>query len=211
MIDLYTWHTPNGRKVPILLAELDLPYELHLVDLSKGDQKKPDFLALNPNGKIPALVDSDGPDGERVSIFESGAILEYVAERAGRLLPKSARERAEVKSWLYWQVGGPGPMFGQLGAFARESPRNEKAFTKFFEESKRLAGVLDDGLRDRAYIAGEYSIADIANYPWFAGIDEHEPALLADKANVKAWLARMAARPAVQGGMKLQRAAPPGG
>jgi GST-like protein len=203
MLDLYTWRTPNGRKVPILLAELDLPYELHLVDLSKGEQKTPEFLARNPNGKIPALVDRDGPDGEPVTVFESGAILEYLVERTGRLLPTSARERADVKSWLYWQVGAVGPMFGQLASFARETPRNEKAFTKFLEESKRLTGVLDGQLRDREWIAGGYSIADIAAYPWFAVAASNLPEVLEGADHVKAWIERMAARPAVKKGMQF--------
>jgi GST-like protein len=206
MLDLYTWHTPNGHKVPILLAELALPYELHLVDLSKGEQKSEAFLALNPNGKIPALVDRDGPGAERVTLFESGAILEYLAERAGRLLPAAARERAEVKSWLYLQVGAIGPMFGQLGAFGRETPRNEKAFAKFFDEGKRLVGVLDRRLRDREWLAGSYSIADIAHYPWFAAIGKHQPQVLEGADHVEAWMKRMAARPAVQKGMDLKSA-----
>ena len=133
MLDLYTWRTPNGRKVPILLAELELPHQLHLIDISKKQQKEPAYLAINPNGKIPALVDSDGPGGERVTLFESGAILAYLAEKTGRLLPRAPAARAEVMSWLFWQVGGPGPTFGQLGQFGMETPRNEKAFDKFLD------------------------------------------------------------------------------
>lgn len=212
MVELYTWHTPNGRKVPILLEELELPYTLHLIDLSKKEQKDAAYLALNPNGKIPALVDRDGgaggAGGEGITLFESGAILEYLAEREGRLLPKGGQERALVKSWLYWQVGGPGPMFGQLASFGAEKERNEKAFAKFLEESRRLTGVLDGALRDREWMAGEYSIADIATYPWFAGIDSRHPEAIEGAAHVRAWMDRMAARPAVQRGMNLGRDQP---
>jgi GST-like protein len=202
MLDLYTWRTPNGKKVPILLAELGWPYELHLVNLGQGDQKKPGYLAINPNGKIPALVDPEGPNG-LVVIFESGAILEYLADKAGQFLPKDQPGRAEVLSWAYWQVGGPGPFFGQLLSFAAEKPRNEGAFTKFFGESQRLVRVLDGRLSDREWIAGAYSIADIMSYPWFAALAERQPDVLDGADHVKRWIAAMAARPAVQKGMAL--------
>lgn len=198
MRELYTWRTPNGRKVPILLAELGWDCELHLVDLGKGEQKIPGYLAINPNGKIPALVDGD------VVVFESGAILQHLAEQAGRFLPAQGAARAEVLSWTYWQVGGPGPMFGQLGAFGRETPRNERAFEKFHRESRRLAGVLDGRLRGRQWIAGEYSIADMTTYPWFAAIADSHPDVLEGADAVQAWMERMAARPAVLRGMNLQ-------
>jgi GST-like protein len=204
MLDLYTWRTPNGRKVPILLAELDWSYELHLVDLGKNEQKAPGYLAINPNGKIPALVDRDGARGERVVVFESGAILEYLADKSGRLLPRAGAARAEVLSWLYWQVGGPGPFFGQMLAFARQTPRGEGAFAKFRDESRRLAQVLDGRLRDRPYVAGDYSIADIACYPWFAAIAEHGAEALAGAAPVRRWMERMEERPAVRSGMALE-------
>jgi GST-like protein len=202
MLDLYTWRTPNGKKAPILLAELEWPYELHLVNLGQGDQKKPKYLAINPNGKIPALVDTEGPNG-LVVMFESGAILEYLADKAGRFLPKEHPGRAEVLSWTYWQVGGPGPFFGQLLAFGRQTPRNDAAYEKFFQESQRLVRVLDGRLKDREWIAGAYSIADIMNYPWFAALQENEPAVLEGAEHVKRWIAGMAARPAVQKGMGL--------
>jgi GST-like protein len=205
MLDLYTAATPNGKKVPILLAELGLPYELHVIDFKANQQKSPEYLAINPNGKIPALIDKSVEHGEPITIFESGAILQYLAERAGKLLPKDTRGRAEVLSWLYWQIGGPGPMFGQAGAFGREKPRNEKAYEKFINESKRLAGVLEKRLEGREYIAGEYSIADIANYPWFEGISHFEPSILEGLPAVHAWMKRMSERPAVQKGMKLGR------
>ncbi|MDB5217274.1 MAG: gst [Myxococcaceae bacterium] len=205
MLDLYTAATPNGKKVPIALAELGLPYELHVIDFSKKEQKSAAYLAINPNGKIPALVDSEGENGERVVLFESGAILQYLAERAGKLLGKGAAGRAEVMSWLFWQVGGPGPMFGQAGAFGREQPPNRPAYEKFLNESKRLATVLDDRLEHRHYIAGDYSIADIACYPWFEGITKFEPSILEGLPHVEGWMHRMASRPAVQKGMRLGR------
>jgi GSH-dependent disulfide-bond oxidoreductase len=203
MLDLYTWRTPNGKKAPILLAELDWPYGLHLVNLGQGDQKKAQYLAINPNGKIPALIDTEGTSAELVVVFESGAILEYLADKANRFLPKDQPGRSEVLSWAYWQVGGPGPFFGQLLAFARETPRNDPAFEKFFAESARLARVLDGRLKDREWVAGAYSIADIMNYPWFAAVGENQPGVLDGADHVKRWMAAMAARPAVQKGMQL--------
>jgi GSH-dependent disulfide-bond oxidoreductase len=200
MLALYTAGTPNGKKVPILLAELDVPYELHRIDLAKNEQKSPSFLAINPNGKIPALVVRE--DGEEpLAIFESGAILEYLARKHGRFLPTTERERTEVMAWLFWQVGGPGPMFGQAVAFGREEKRNEAAYEKFTKESKRLAGVLDGRLAGRDWVAGDYSIADIALFPWFEGVGKMEPGVLEGLAAVHAWLERMRARPAVQKGM----------
>lgn len=197
MIDLYTWRTPNGRKVPILLAELDLPYQLHPLDIRTGKQKQPEFLAINPNGKIPALVDGG------VTIFESGAILEYLAEKHGTLLPTEPAARAEVKSWLYWQVGGPGPTFGQLGHYVLEEPDNLAAHDRFMKETQRLVGVLDGRLRDREHVAGAYSIADIALYPWFVALAERVPSGLAGAEHVTRWMARLALRPPVITGMSV--------
>jgi GSH-dependent disulfide-bond oxidoreductase len=202
MIDLYTWRTPNGKKAPILLEELGWPYELHMINLGQGDQKKAEYLVINPNGKIPALVDPEGPNG-LVVLFESGAILEYLADKSGRFLPKEQPGRAEVLSWVYWQVGGPGPFFGQLVAFSRETPRNEGAFAKFFGESQRLVRVLDGRLHDREWIAGLYSIADIMSYPWFAAVAEFQPDVLEGADHVKRWMAALAARPAVKKGMAV--------
>jgi GST-like protein len=201
MLDLYTWHTPNGKKAPILLAELDWPYEAHLVNLGQNEQKRGEYLAINPNGKIPALVDTEGANGNLVVVFESGAILQYLADKAGSFLPAEGPGRAEVLSWVYWQVGGPGPFFGQMIAFGREEPRNEPAFQKFFDESKRLVGVLDARLRDREWIAGRYSIADMMNYPWFAAALDAQPRAIEGAVHVKRWMNAMAARPAVQKGM----------
>jgi len=203
MLDLYTWRTPNGKKAPILLAELGWPFDLHLVNLGQGDQRKAKFLAINPNGKIPALVDTEAECGEIVVVFESGAILEYLADKAGRFLPKDQPGRAEVLSWAYWQVGGPGPFFGQMLALAREQPRNKEAFDRFYQESQRLVRVLDGRLSDREWVAGAYSIADIMNYPWFAAVAQYEPAALEGADHVKRWIAAMAARPAVQKGMAV--------
>jgi GST-like protein len=201
MLDLYTWPTPNGKKVPILLNELEWPYELHLVNLGRNEQKRREYLAINPNGKIPALVDTEGTGGGLVVVFESGAILQYLAEKSGRFLPTEQPARAEALSWVFWQVGGPGPFFGQMISFGREEPRNEAAFQKFFDESKRLVGVLEARLRDREWIAGRYSIADMMNYPWFAAALEFQPRVLEGALHVKRWMDAMMARPAVQKGM----------
>lgn len=198
MITLYTWTTPNGQKPAILLAELGLSYVLSKVDLEKKEQKEPSYLAINPNGKIPALVD------ENIVVFESGAILLYLADREKRFIPPDPNGRAEVLSWLFWQVGGPGPFFGQLHHFADETPREEKAYTHFFEEAKRLASVLDRHLGGRRFIYGDYSIADIANYTWFRGAAELMPDVLNGQQNVREWLARIEARPAVKRGMELK-------
>jgi GST-like protein len=203
MLDLYTWRTPNGKKAPILLAELGWPFELHLVNLGQGDQRKAEYLAINPNGKIPALVDTEAACGELVVVFESGAILEYLADKAGRFLPRDQPGRAEVLSWTYWQVGGPGPFFSQMLAFAGQKPPNEGAFERLFSESARLVRVLDGRLRDREWVAGAYSIADIMNYPWFAEVAEQQPDVLEGAAHVKRWIAAMAARPAVREGMAV--------
>jgi GST-like protein len=205
MLDLYTWHTPNGKKAPILLAELDWPYELHLVNLGQNEQKQPGYLRINPNGKIPALVDTERSDGGIVTVFESGAILQYLAEKSGRFLPSDQPGRSEVLSWVYWQVGGPGPFFGQLIAFGRAGEGSEGAFSKFLEESRRLVRVLDGQLRDREWIAGPYSISDMMNYPWFAAVAEHQPAVLEGADAVRRWMDRMEARPAVKKGMNFGR------
>ncbi|MDB4942583.1 MAG: yfcG [Labilithrix sp.] len=201
-IELYAAPTPNGKKIPIALEELGLAYDLRRIDFAKKEQKSPEFLAINPNGKIPALVDHDVPGGP-VTLFESGAILLHLATKAGKLLGGSAAERGAVLSWTFWQAGGPGPMFGQAGAFGRESPRNEAAYEKFLNESKRLAKVLDDHLADgrNEWVAGPYSIADIMLYPWFEGIGKLQPAVVDGLTAVAAWTARMGARPAVQRGM----------
>src|SRR5258708_21894640 len=167
MIDLYTWGTPNGRKVSIMLEETGLPYRVHKVDISKNEQFKPEFLALNPNSKIPAIVDQEGPGGKPLPLFESGAILIYLAEKTGKLLPTDPAARYTVLQWLMFQMGGVGPMFGQVHHFLRAAPEPVPyAIERYGKETRRLYGVLDVQLGKAAYLAGEYSIADIATYPW---------------------------------------------
>ena len=205
MIDLYTWKTPNGRKVSIMLEELGLPYEVHPIDFSKRAQFEPGFLAISPNNKIPAIVDRDGP----VSVFESGAILTYLAERTGRLLPASGAARFEVLGWLHWQIGGLGPMLGQLAYFAVMSKEKvPPAIERFTTEAGRLLGVAERRLAGSAFLGGaDYSIADIAAYPWLlAASTMLRDALgdaLSDTPALHEWMARIGERPAVQAGMKV--------
>jgi GST-like protein len=204
-LDLYTWHAPNGRKPAILLAELEVPYNLRLVDIVRGEEKLVPFLDLNPNGKIPVLVDRDPLLG-RVVVFESGAILQYLCEKHGRFLPRQlGGKRAEVLSWLYWQAAGPSPMFGELEHFTRYKPIDELAHGHFFDEARRLVLVLEQQLVDRDYIAGEYSVADMAAYPWFEAITKALPRLLDDTKEVHHWLRRVGSRPAVKHGMHLEQ------
>ena len=203
MIDLYTWKTPNGRKVSIALEELELAYRVHPVDLGKDEQFAPAFLKVSPNNKIPGIVDSDGPDGKTISMFESGAILIYLSAKTGKLLPKDTRGKYDALQWLMFQMGGVGPMFGQLHHFLRAAPEQVPyAIKRFSEERDRLYGVLDRRLSEAEYLAGEYSIADIATYPWVARHEWHQTDLN-DFANVKRWFDAISARPAVQRGMKV--------
>ncbi len=204
-LDLYTWSTPNGRKVSIMLEEVGLAYVVHPVDIGTGEQFAPAFLAISPNNRIPAIRDSDGPDGKPIALFESGAILIYLAEKtASPLLPAVARERYETLVWLMFQMGGIGPMFGQAHHFRRfASEQVPYAIRRYTEETHRLYGVLDRRLAGQPYLAGaNYTIADIATYPWVArwewhGIDWHSfPA-------VKRWFDELSARPAVQRGMAV--------
>jgi GST-like protein len=210
MLTLYTWTTPNGRKVPIMLEELGLQYTIQTVNIGKGEQFTPEFLALSPNNKIPAMVDTD-VDGNTVSIFESGAILTYLAEKTGKLLPAAGPERYKVLEWLHWQIGGLGPMLGQVGFFAiRSEEKSALAIKHFVEEADRLLGVMDKQLASHVYIAGtQYSIADIACYPWTVGVlDKLKPALgdkLDSKPDLRRWLDMIGARPAVQRGMALPK------
>ena len=167
MIDLFFWTTPNGYKVTIMLAEVGLPYRVVPIDITAGDQFKPEFLAISPNNKIPAIVDDDGPDAEPIAVFESGAILLYLAEKTGRFLPSSARARMEVIQWLMFQMGGVGPMLGQAHHFRRYAPEQiAYAVDRYTNEAARLYRVIDRRLADHEYLAGEYSIADIATFPW---------------------------------------------
>lgn len=204
MIDLYTWTTPNGRKVSIMLEELGLAYTAHRIDIGKGDQFKPEFLAINPNSKIPAIVDSDGPDGKPLALFESGAILIYLAEKHGKFLPAQGRERYLVMQWLMFQMGGVGPMFGQTHHFFRAAPEQVPyAMERYHKETKRLYGVMDKELAQRSYLAGnDYTIADIATYPWVARFEWHKVDLN-EFSNVKRWFDTIGARPAVPRGMAV--------
>lgn len=202
MYTLYSAGTPNGRKVPILFEELGIKYELSKVDIGKGEQNDATFRTLNPNGKIPVLVDDEGPGGKPLTVFESGAILIYVAEKEkSELLPAAGAERYAVLQWLMFQMAGVGPMLGQYGHFAHFAPeRIAYATERYHNESKRLYGVLDVQLGSADYLAGDYSIADIATYPWamahsFLKLD------LAHYPNVARWLEAVGARPAVQRGM----------
>ena len=197
MIDLYYCATPNGHKMTMFLEETGLPYRRIQVDIGKGDQFKPEFLAISPNNKIPALVDRAPADGgEPVKLFESGAMLLYLAEKTGRLIPADLRGRAEVLKWLFWQVGGLGPMAGQIGHFNVYAPEKVPyAIERYTKEVSRLYGVLNKQLAGREFIAGEFSIADIACYPW---IVPHQPhgQNLDDFPHLQRWFATIAARPA---------------
>lgn len=203
-IALYTWGTPNGRKVSVMLEECGLAYDVHPIDIAKGDQFKPDFLAVNPNGKIPAIVDPEGPDGKPISVFESGAILVYLAEKTGKFLGKDARARTETLEWLMFQMGGVGPMFGQAHHFLKFAPvKVDYGIERYGKETKRLYGVLDARLAKVPYLAGDaYSVADMATYPWVARHDYHQVDLAAFP-NVKRWYDSLSARPAVRKGMAV--------
>jgi len=210
MIELYTWGTPNGRKAPIMLEEVGLPYAVHPVNLGREEQYDPAFLKISPNNKIPAIVDPDGPGG-RISVFESGAILIYLAEKAGKLLAPSGPQRYKALEWLNWQIGGVGPMFGQLGFFAiRSEQKSELAIKRFTDECERLLGVMDRRLDESEYLAGpEFTIADIACYPWvLAGTAFLAPALgpiFNECPSVQRWLATVGAREAVKRGMAVPK------
>ncbi|MHA1597325.1 MAG: glutathione S-transferase family protein [Alphaproteobacteria bacterium] len=203
MIDLYTWSTPNGRKVSIMLEETDLEYRAHAINILKGEQHAEDFVRLSPNAKIPAIVDHDGPDGAPISLFESGAILIYLAEKtASPLLPTGVRERYSVLQWLMFQMGGVGPMFGQAHHFLKfakqDVPYGKK---RYHDETRRLYGVMDRQLENNRFIAGEtYSIADIAIYPWAARFELHQVDL-GEFPAVQAWFDGLTQRPAVAKGM----------
>jgi GST-like protein len=203
VIDLYTWSTPNGRKVSIMLEETALPYKVHAINIGQNDQFKPEFIKLNPNSKIPAIVDPDGPDGEPMAMMESGAILVYLAGKTGKFLPASTRGKYEALQWLMFQMGGVGPIFGQVHHFLRAAKEAVPyAIERYTRETQRLYGVLDARLKDRDYLAGEYSIADIATYPWVARYEWHKTDLNA-YPHVKRWFDAISARPAVQRGMKV--------
>jgi GST-like protein len=194
MIELYTAPTPNGWKASVTLEELELPYEVRALDLGKAEQKEPWYLQINPNGRIPAIVDTDA---DRLAIFESGALMIYLAEKAGRLLPADGRGRAETLSWLMFQMGGVGPMMGQANVFFRYAPEKIPfAIERYQRESLRLLGVLDRRLADREFLAGDYSIADIANWCW-AHTYEWSGVSIDGLDHLKRWIDAIAARPAV--------------
>ena len=204
MIDLYTWSTSNGRKASIMLEELGADYTVHPIHIGKGDQFTPDYLAINPNGKIPAIVDSDGPGGAPITVFESGAILIYLAEKSGRFLPTEPVARMEVIQWLMFQMGGIGPMFGQVHHFLRAAKEQVPyGIERYGTEVRRLYGVLDRRLDGRDHLAGDgYSIADIATYPWVVR-HEWQQVDLAEFPNVKRWYDAVGSRPAVQRGLQI--------
>ncbi len=207
-IQLYYWPTPNGKKITIALLEMGLPFELNLVDIGAGDQFQPDFLAIAPNNRMPAIVDANGPDGAPISVFESGAILQYLARKTGQFYGQSERDRVMIDQWLMWQMGGVGPMAGQAHHFLKYAPAMEPphdlpyAKDRYRNEVGRLYRVLNTQLSGKDYVCGDYSIADMAIYPWVAGW-EGQQQTLDDKPNVAAWLARMANRPAVAKGMEV--------
>ncbi len=201
MIDLYTFTTPNGRKPAILLEELGLPYSIQKIDIGKGEQFSPEFIAINPNSKIPAIIDRDS----EITVFESGAILIYLAEKTGKFLPQEGADRARVIEWLMFQMASVGPMFGQLGHFRNAAPEKlPYAIARYEKETLRLLGVLDRQLADNPYIAGEYSIADMATYPWVVSATSPYGGIsLEEFPNVQRWIATMESRPAVQTGMAI--------
>jgi GST-like protein len=198
MIDLFYWNTPNGHKITLFLEEAGVDYRVHPVDITKSEQFNPDFLAIAPNNRIPAIVDTDPADGGApISLFESGAILLYLAEKTGKFVPADARRKAEVSQWLFWQMGGLGPMAGQNHHFNGAAPEKiPYAINRYVKETARLYGVLDKRLADRPFVAGDdYSIADMAIYPWIV-LYERQQQDLADFPNIRRWFDAIAARPA---------------
>jgi GST-like protein len=204
MIEVYSWPTPNGHKVHILLEELGLPYRVHAVDIGAGDQFKPDFLAISPNNKIPAIVDPDGPDGKPISLFESGAILLYLAGKTGRFLPADTAARYEVLQWLMFQMGSVGPMLGQAHHFRVYAPEKiAYAVDRYTNEAKRLYGVLDRRLARSRYVGGaDYGIADMAVFPWLRSW-KNQGIAWKDHSQLKGWFDEIAGRPAVQRGVEV--------
>ena len=205
MIDLYFWPTPNGHKASIMLEEVGLDYEVHPINISKGDQFDPDFIAISPNNRIPAIIDHEGPGDTPYAIFESGAILMYLAEKTGMFLPRDMAEQYTVLQWLFFQVGNVGPLFGQCGHFQGYAPEKiPYAIDRYYNETLRLYRVLDTALGERDYLAGDYSIADIATYPWLMPDTRNLHKIDIDQfANVRRWHDAIAARPAVERGSTL--------
>lgn len=210
-IELWYWPTPNGWKVSIALEEMGLPYELKPVNIGIGEQFTPEFQAISPNGRMPAIVDPDGPGGVPLSIFESGAILQYLGNKSGQFYPADVRARVEIDQWLFWQVGGLGPMAGQTHHFRQYAPAIIKdqrqiayGVRRYTDETHRLYGVMDKRLSDRDYLAGDYSIADMAAWPWV--LPEHQGQDLAHFPHLAAWMERVGSRPAVKAGRALGEA-----
>ena len=204
-ISLYAWGTPNGRKISVALEEMALPYTVRPINITKDEQFDPDFLAISPNNKIPAIVDPDGPDGKPISVFESGAILLYLGEKTGKFLPQSLRDRVPVLEWLMWQMGGFGPMPGQVHHFAALASEDDKRYglKRFSTETRRLYKVLDARLAKSEYVAGDLSVADFAILGW-AWRHERHKVDLAEYPNVKRWYETLFARPGVQRGFDVK-------
>jgi GST-like protein len=204
MIQLYTSTTPNGRKVSIYLEEAEIPYQVHALNLRENEQLRPEFLAINPNNKIPAIIDEDAPGGP-FTVIESGAILQYLAEKTGKFLSTNPRERSEAAQWLMFQMSAVGPMFGQLNHFANAAPEKlPYAIERFQKEVGRILRVLNQRLTDREFLAGQYSIADIATYPWVAPLfSKIAPLAGVEVPGLARWVEVLSARPAVQRGMKV--------
>jgi glutathione S-transferase len=209
IIELYFWPTPNGWKISIALEELELPYEVKPVAIGKGEQFKPAFMAISPNNRMPAIVDPDGPDGQPISVFESGAILQYLGRKTGKFYPRDERKRVEVDEWLFWQMASVGPMFGQASHFRNYAPnlvddpaKIEYSVTRYNNEVGRLIGVLERRLDGRDFVAGDYSIADMAAFPWIklAAVFGQDMSAF---PRVSAWIDRITARPAVQRGLAV--------
>jgi GSH-dependent disulfide-bond oxidoreductase len=208
-IDLYYWPTPNGHKITIFLEEAGLPYTVIPVNIGKGDQFKPEFLAISPNNRMPAIVDHDGPGGQPISVFESGAILQYLGRKTGQFYPSDERQRVEVEEWLFWQMGGLGPMAGQANHFRIYAPEKVPyAVNRYTNEVNRLYGVMNKRLADRPFLAGDYSIADMASVGWASGW-ERQGQDIAEFPNLKRWLETIMARPAVQRALAVKVEAEP--
>lgn len=197
-IELYYWPTPNGWKATIMLEELAVPYDVRYVNIGKGEQFEPDFLKISPNNRMPAIVDPDGPGGEPISVFESGAILQYLGRKFGKFYPSEERARVETEQWLFWQMGGLGPMAGQAHHFRQYAPEQiQYGIDRYTNEVNRLYGVLNRRLADRDFLAGDYSIADMAAYPWVRPF-KNQGQDLDDFPHVKRWFETISARPAVE-------------
>jgi GST-like protein len=204
-IELHTWNTPNGRKISVALEEMGLAYKVFPVHIGKNEQFKPDFLAISPNNKIPAIIDPDGPDGKSVSVFESGAILLYLGEKTGKFLPKSMTERIPVLEWLMWQMGGFGPMPGQVHHFIALEDETQRAYglKRYSDETRRLYGVLDRRLKDHEFVAGALSVADFAILGWAWRHERHKVSF-DDFPHVGRWYAQLMARPGVKRGFEVK-------